>query len=50
MMRKSVILLVFLGSLTACGDRVRVNCERVKNKALNAVTVTTIQIGGGRCG
>lgn len=49
-MRKSLILLVALLSLTACSDRVRVNCERVKNKALNAVTETTIQIGGGRCG
>ena len=49
-MRKSLVLLVFLASLTACSDRVRVNCERVKNKALNAVTETTNQIGGGRCG
>jgi len=49
-MRKSLVLLVFVASLTACGDRVRVNCERVKNKALSAVTDTTIQIGGGRCG
>jgi len=49
-LRNSLILLVFLASLTACSDRVRVNCERVKNKALNAVTETTNQIGGGRCG
>ena len=49
-MRKSLILLVFLGSLTACADRERVNCERLKNKALSAVTETTNQIGGGRCG
>jgi hypothetical protein len=49
-MRKALVLLVLLAPLTACGDRVRVNCERVKNKALTAVTDTTIQIGGGRCG
>jgi hypothetical protein len=49
-MRKSLILLVICASLTACADRERVNCERVKNKALNAVTETTNQIGGGRCG
>jgi hypothetical protein len=49
-MRNSLILLVFLASLTACADRTRVNCERVKNKALTAVTETTNQIGGGRCG
>jgi len=49
-MRKSLVLLVLLASLTACSDRVRVNCERVKNKALSAVTDTTIQVGGGRCG
>ena len=49
-MRKSLVLLVFCASLTACSDRVRVNCERVKNKALTAVTETTNQIGGGRCG
>ena len=49
-MKKTLVLLVFLASLTACSDRVRVNCERVKNKALNAVTETTNQIGGGRCG
>lgn len=49
-MRKPLVLLVLLTSLTACSDRVRVNCERVKNKALSAVTETTNQIGGGRCG
>jgi hypothetical protein len=49
-MQKGLVLLVFLASLTACSDRVRVNCERVKNKALTAVTETTNQIGGGRCG
>ena len=49
-MRKTLVLLVFVASLTACSDRVRVNCERVKNKALSAATETTVQIGGGRCG
>lgn len=46
-MRKSLILLVFLGSLTACADRTRVQCERTKNKALGSLDA---QIGGGRCG
>ena len=49
-MRKTLILLVVLAPLVGCSDRVRVNCERVKNKALGVVTDTTIQIGGGRCG
>jgi hypothetical protein len=40
-MRKSLILLVFLGSLTACADRERLNCPPTKNKALTAVTETT---------
>lgn len=29
-MRKSLILLVFLGSLTACADRERLNCDTTK--------------------
>jgi hypothetical protein len=49
MKRLLLVSLTFV-TLTACSDRVRVNCERVKNKALNAVTETTVQIGGGRCG
>ena len=49
-MKKTLVLLVFVASLTACSDRVRVNCERVKNKAPGAVIETTNQIGGGRCG
>jgi predicted small lipoprotein YifL len=40
MMRKSLILLVFLGSLTACADRERLNCPPTKNKALRGVTET----------
>ena len=39
-MRKSLILLVFLGSLTACADRERLNCPPTKNKALRGVTET----------
>ena len=33
-MQKSLILLVFLTSLTACADRERLNCPPIKNKAL----------------
>jgi len=39
-MRKSLILLVFLTSLTACADRERLNCPPTKNKALRGVTET----------
>jgi len=39
-MRKSLILLMFLGSLTACADRERFNCSPTKNKALRGVTET----------
>jgi hypothetical protein len=39
-MRKSLILLVFLGSLTACADRERLNCRPTKNKALRGITET----------
>ena len=47
---KRLALITFLAmSLSSCADRTRVNCERQRNKALNAVE-TTIQIGGGRCG
>ena len=35
-MRKSLILLVFLGSLTSCADRERLNCPPIKNKALRS--------------
>ena len=49
-MKRLLLISATLLALTSCGDRVRVNCERVKNKALSAVTDTTIQIGGGRCG
>jgi hypothetical protein len=39
-MQKTLILLVFLGSLTACADRERLNCPPTKNKALRGVTET----------
>ena len=39
-MRNSLIILVFLGSLTACADRERLNCPPTKNKALRGVTET----------
>lgn len=56
-MRKTFILLAFLGSLTACGDRVRLNCPPVKNKAFTAATDSTIAVEtttpqygtGGKC-
>jgi hypothetical protein len=47
MKRLALISLVAI-TLTACSDRARVNCERIKNKAPGVVT--TVQIGGGRCG
>jgi len=40
MMRKTLILLVILGSVTACADRERLNCRPTKNKALRGVTET----------
>jgi predicted small lipoprotein YifL len=55
-MRKSLILLVFLASLTACGDRERLHCAPTKNKALSAITETTTETTtapryaeGGKC-
>jgi hypothetical protein len=49
-MKRLLLISATLITLAGCSDRVRVNCERVKNKALSAVTETTVQIGGGRCG
>lgn len=40
-MRKSLILLVFLSTLTACADRERLNCPPTKNKALSSVTASS---------
>jgi hypothetical protein len=58
-MRKSLVLLVFLASLTACADRERLNCPRTKNKALRGAviepvitptTTTATRYGtGGKC-
>jgi hypothetical protein len=54
-MRKSLILLVFLGSLAACADRERLNCPRTKNQVMTRTTTdlpttTTSTIDpGGRC-
>ena len=47
-MKRILLTLTICLALTSCGDRARVNCERVKNKAPGVVT--TIQVGGGRCG
>jgi hypothetical protein len=40
--RVSFVALLFLSILTACSDRERVNCPRVKNKALRAATTITV--------
>jgi len=43
-----ILIAVVLWGCSGCSDRERVNCLRVKNKA---VTLSTdMQIGGGRCG
>ena len=47
-MKRLVIVSVIAVTLTACSDRTRVNCERIKNKAPGVVA--TNQIEGGRCG
>ena len=53
-MKKSLILLVFLGSLTACADRERINCPRTKNQVMTRTTefpipTTTTIAPEGRC-
>jgi predicted small lipoprotein YifL len=54
-MRKSLILLAFLTSLTACADRERLNCPPTKNKALRSAgevietTVPPLYGTGGKC-
>ena len=55
-MQKTLILLVFLSSITACSDRERFNCPPAKNKALRGVTetitptTTATRYGtGGKC-
>ena len=47
-MKRLALLSLLTITLTACSDRTRVNCERIKNKTPGVVT--TVQIGGGRCG
>jgi hypothetical protein len=56
MIRKSLVLLVFVASLTACVDRERLHCAPTKNKALSAITDTTSETTtapryaeGGKC-
>jgi hypothetical protein len=48
-MKRLALISLLAITLTACSDRTRVNCERIKNKAPGAVE-TSAQIGGGRCG
>ena len=55
-MRNTLILLVFLGLLTACSDRERLNCPPTKNKTLRGVTETIVPTTpapaygtGGKC-
>jgi hypothetical protein len=47
-MKRIALISLFAIACAGCSDRTRVNCERVKNKAPGAVT--TLQVGGGRCG
>jgi hypothetical protein len=47
-MKRLALISLLAITITACSDRTRVNCERIKNKAPGVVT--TIQVGGGRCG
>ena len=47
-MKRLALLSLLTITLTACSDRTRINCERIKNKAPGVVT--TVQVGGGRCG
>jgi hypothetical protein len=48
-MKRLALISLLAITLTACADRTRVNCERIKNKAPGAVE-TSVQVGGGRCG
>jgi hypothetical protein len=47
-MKRLLLTSLLLLTLSSCADRTRVNCERIKNKAPGVVT--TVQVGGGRCG
>jgi len=42
MMKKSLILLVFLASLSACADRERINCPHTKNQVMTRTTELTV--------
>ena len=49
--RVSFVAVLFASILVACGDRERVNCPRIKNKALRAettITVDTASVGSSR--
>jgi hypothetical protein len=47
-MKRLALISLLAITLTACADRTRVNCERIKNK-LPTTIGTDVQIGGGRC-
>jgi PBP1b-binding outer membrane lipoprotein LpoB len=47
-MKRLALISLLAITLSSCSDRTRVNCERIKNKAPGVVT--TVQVGGGRCG
>ena len=40
--RSAFVAVLFASILVACGDRERVNCPRIKNKALRAATTITV--------
>jgi hypothetical protein len=49
--RSAFVVVLFASILVACGDRERVNCPRIKNKALRAettITVDTASVGSSR--
>jgi hypothetical protein len=49
--RTTFVAVLLASILIACGDRERVNCARVKNKALRAattITVDTASLGSAR--
>jgi hypothetical protein len=49
--RSAFVAVLFASILVACGDRERVNCPRIKNKALRAettITVDTASVGSTR--
>lgn len=48
-MKRLALLSLLTITLTACSDRTRVNCERIKNKAPGVIEAPD-QVGGGRCG